>query len=163
MLMSCWWAWMQRLLKTRSTSLMSAFKGTISEPNVCRRTRREVSAAAKLKGWVVAPSTLYLLRVLRQQVVQQAGVLQPQCRHLHVIVVFLQVERAVGKAKRGTLPLLEPALQALFAVDLENSAGVKKLGSKGLLECIYDSVFCFFVGWLHFLTVHFEAWSLFQI
>lgn len=47
MRMSCWWAWMQRLLKTRSTSLMSAFRGTISsESKVCRATGIEVSAGS---------------------------------------------------------------------------------------------------------------------
>lgn len=81
----------------RSTSLMSAFRGTISSKSmVCRTSRIEVSAAKIQKTEGVVESSLYLLRVLGQQVMQQAGVFQPQRRHLHFIVVFLQVETAVG-------------------------------------------------------------------
>lgn len=48
MRMSCWWAWMQRLLKTRSTSLVSAFKGTISsESRVCRANRIDEKLAQR--------------------------------------------------------------------------------------------------------------------
>lgn len=92
---------MQRLLRTRSTSLVSAFKGTISsESRFCRANRIDEmfrSSDAGSAGSGVIASSLYLLRVLGQQVVQLAGVFQPQHRHLHVTVVFLQVETLVRK------------------------------------------------------------------
>lgn len=61
----------------------------------------QTGTACVSAGGRVGAAWLYLLRVLGQQVVQQAGVLQPQRRHLHVVGVLLQAEAPVSRRAKG--------------------------------------------------------------